>query len=72
MIGVVTSKGKNVVNAFLGLEVVCLYASKNGCWVYERGRHYKVPGIVKKRDTLITIVDKDKGVIEWVKKRYSL
>lgn len=68
MFGIVTLKGKDTPNAFLGLETICLYVSKNNAFVYERGRHYKIGGKVKMGDLLVVIVDRDRGLIEWMKK----
>jgi len=58
MFGLVTLKGKDTANAFLGFETICLYASKNNCHIYERGKHYKINVNVKRNDTVFVIIDR--------------
>lgn len=58
MFGIVTMKGKDTSNAFLGLETICLYASKNNCYIYERGKHYKISVNVKRNDVVFVIIDR--------------
>ncbi len=67
MLGIVTLKGKDTCNAFLGLEAICLYISKRNVFVYERGQHYKVSRNVKKGDVVGVIVDMERGMVEWIK-----
>ena len=69
MFGIVTLKGKDTANAFLGLETICLYASKNNCHIYERGKHFKLSVNIKRGDVVFVIIDREKGMIEWVKRK---
>ncbi len=63
MFGVCSTKVKGTQNAFMSLDAICIYATKNNCHIYERGKHYKISLTVNKNDLIIVVLDFDKNSI---------